>query len=358
MGIAKKILVLLFLLILAGIPANAYIDYLTVQGKLTDSAGASYLSGTYDMVFKIYDSPTGATAIYTESHTGANAVTVRNGFYSAELGSITSLDLNYMQNYWLGITVGSDSEMSPRQPFIPQPYAMSGKIALDVNCSNCATDSEIDNNISLITSNDVNLSGKINVYDLNAGNTISVGGAMPGALGDMNISEYVHLSGGSKIMQARDSGALDSPMHFWVSAPESMNNTAGALGVQVFETSVEVTADANVSFAFPIPQGMFGSTAVLDAIILKYNGVNGTNYLDDIYIEEINMGAARRTSPVVTYTTNITSGTSKTLTSSDTSDLPYALVSSKPYMITVYVQSDASPVPVNIYGFRLDYHLE
>ncbi|MFH1235031.1 MAG: hypothetical protein V1493_05475 [Candidatus Diapherotrites archaeon] len=118
---------LLLLFILAGAYA-AVPRLLTVQGRLKE-AGSS-VSGNYDMVFYIYNVESGGTALYTESHTGANTVPVNAGFFSTILGDITSLDLAFKEQYWLGIKVGSDSEMTPRIKLTNSSYAF---VARDLN---------------------------------------------------------------------------------------------------------------------------------------------------------------------------------------------------------------------------------
>ncbi|MFH0714908.1 MAG: hypothetical protein V1847_04245 [Candidatus Diapherotrites archaeon] len=92
------------------------------QGRLKNSSGTD-INTTVDMVFKLYTASSGGTAIWTETRSGANTVTVSNGIFSVLLGEITSLDVNFDQQYWLGITVASDSEMSPRLKLASAPYA-------------------------------------------------------------------------------------------------------------------------------------------------------------------------------------------------------------------------------------------
>ncbi len=104
---------------------TASINY---QGKLTDNAGEP-LSGTYAMAFRLYDVATGGTALDTDTHT----VEVTGGLFN------THIDFN--QSYfdgrelWLGITVGSDSEMMPRYELSAVPYALSLKPGAVINGS-------------------------------------------------------------------------------------------------------------------------------------------------------------------------------------------------------------------------------
>jgi hypothetical protein len=94
---------------------SSSIDY---QGQLTDGSG-NPLSGTYNMTFKLYDASSGGTALATDMH----SVTVTDGLFSTTLNlGTSSFDGRAL---WLGIKVGTDPEMTPRQELRPVPYALS-----------------------------------------------------------------------------------------------------------------------------------------------------------------------------------------------------------------------------------------
>ena len=88
------------------------------QGQLADSSG-SPLSGTYEMTFRLYEAATGGTALDTDIHD----VVVTDGLFNTEIGFVQGCFDG--RALWLGITVGTDSEMTPRQEFRPVPYALS-----------------------------------------------------------------------------------------------------------------------------------------------------------------------------------------------------------------------------------------
>ena len=56
------------------------------QGRLNDQGG-SPVSGTLSFTFSLYDVDTGGTALWTE----AQALTVTNGIFSVQLGSVEPL---------------------------------------------------------------------------------------------------------------------------------------------------------------------------------------------------------------------------------------------------------------------------
>jgi hypothetical protein len=92
-------------------------DVIPIQGRLTDDSG-SPLDGTYSIRFRIYDASTGGTMLCEDT----DDVSVVNGLFNAEMDFCTSDDINGQQ-LWLGITVGSDNEMTPRQGIYAVPYA-------------------------------------------------------------------------------------------------------------------------------------------------------------------------------------------------------------------------------------------
>jgi hypothetical protein len=74
------------------------------------------------MTFSIYDVATSGIALWSEPQT----VAVSGGLYSVQLGTVndfSGLTLDMMNGRWLGIQVGSDTEMTPRYPLTGTPYA-------------------------------------------------------------------------------------------------------------------------------------------------------------------------------------------------------------------------------------------
>jgi hypothetical protein len=108
-------------------PAAAVSDEIPIQGRLTDASG-SPISGTRTITFTLYDSSVGGTAVCQD----VDAVSVVNGLFSARMGYCTASDINGQQLY-LGIQVGSDPEMTPRQAILPVPYAWSLRPGADIS---------------------------------------------------------------------------------------------------------------------------------------------------------------------------------------------------------------------------------
>jgi hypothetical protein len=100
----------------AGVPAT-----LTEQGRLFDAAGAP-LASTTAITFALYAGPSGGQPLWSE----VQAVTFDSGYFSVQLGAGTPIPASIWSGatLYLGIAVGSDPEMAPRQATASVPYAL------------------------------------------------------------------------------------------------------------------------------------------------------------------------------------------------------------------------------------------
>ena len=80
------------------------------QGYLVGSGGTP-VNATVQMRFAIYDVASDGNALWSETQT----VTINDGRYSVVLGSVTPISLTEAKPYWLGATIGSDLELTPRK---------------------------------------------------------------------------------------------------------------------------------------------------------------------------------------------------------------------------------------------------
>jgi hypothetical protein len=108
---------------------------LSYQGYLTD-AGGEPLDGEIDFTFRLYSTSTGGTALWTEAHTEENAVPADDGLFNVMLGSLTPIPNDVWSSgaSYLGIQVGNDAEMSPREAIGNVPTALTvpdGSITMD-----------------------------------------------------------------------------------------------------------------------------------------------------------------------------------------------------------------------------------
>ncbi len=118
----KFIAITLFLLSTANVHAQGV--KLSIQGILKKANGNAVSDGTYALTFKLYNVLEAGSALWTEVQPN---VPISSGLYSAVLGSVTSLNLPFNEDYYLGITIANTPEMSPRQQITTAPYTLSLK---------------------------------------------------------------------------------------------------------------------------------------------------------------------------------------------------------------------------------------
>jgi microcystin-dependent protein len=127
-----KISAVIFLTVLAVLFAvphsySGVPQLINYQGKLTNAGGSQVPDGSYDVEFKIYDVATGGTALWSETwNSGTSQVATKGGVFNALLGKYNPIPVTFFADHsvtYLGITVGSDSEMTPRQRITSVGYA-------------------------------------------------------------------------------------------------------------------------------------------------------------------------------------------------------------------------------------------
>ena len=109
-------------------PATSAVPFrINYQGYLTSSSGTP-INATVTMTFKIYNDSSGGIPLYSETQ----SVSVANGLYNVALGTVSSLipALSFDIPYYLGVTVGADAEMTPRQMVNSVPYALKADDAM------------------------------------------------------------------------------------------------------------------------------------------------------------------------------------------------------------------------------------
>lgn len=95
---------------------------ITQQGRVLDADGNA-VSGDVTIVFTAYDAATDGKSLWTETQT----ITLDEGYFSARLGE--DADNAFPDDFfdgsvrYIGITIGSDDELTPRERIASVPYA-------------------------------------------------------------------------------------------------------------------------------------------------------------------------------------------------------------------------------------------
>jgi hypothetical protein len=96
------------------------------QGRLADADG-NPITNTVNMIFRLYDVASGGVPLWEEQWTGSNGVQVSDGLFNVMLGSLTPIPQGVITGHdslFLGITVGTDDEMTPRVQLGTVPFAV------------------------------------------------------------------------------------------------------------------------------------------------------------------------------------------------------------------------------------------
>ena len=129
---------LLILLVVGGLflfssTAQAQVtQQMTYQAAVSDANGAPLADGTYSMKFSLYTAASGGVPIWTAAGSFATpsaiSVSVTSSRFSVNLGgtgqnSLADVDWN-QDTLYLGITIGADSEMTPRRRLTASAQAL------------------------------------------------------------------------------------------------------------------------------------------------------------------------------------------------------------------------------------------
>jgi hypothetical protein len=201
------VMTLVFLTSFAFAEVPQIINY---QGRLTNASGNPVADGSYLMKFKIYGSADGDDSLW---YSGYQSVTVTDGLFTYQLGSAVQLhdDLFADTLRWLGITVGTDPEITPRTRLVSVAYSYR------VSTVDGASGGTISGDVSI--QSDLTVSGKATIgpghantgaYAFVAGENNEASGAhstIGGGMGNTASGDTSTVSGGAFNTASGSAGA-------------------------------------------------------------------------------------------------------------------------------------------------------
>lgn len=164
------LLIYLFCLMTVNIYSQALPHEISYQGVLKDASGVIVANGDYTLTFKLYETESSGTDIWKET----KLITVLEGIVTTKLGSINPIVLPFDKTYWLGTTIGTDSELNPRTKLGTVPYSY-----MSMNVMNGSINADNINSGQIVKSlnslkDDINLVGGSNVTITPSGNNLTI----------------------------------------------------------------------------------------------------------------------------------------------------------------------------------------
>jgi hypothetical protein len=148
---------------LAAPPAPVSVpEKVSLEGLLTNASGRPLASGAYTMTFKVWDAATQGNLKWSETQPN---VPVTNGFYSVQLGSVTSFTIDTFQgDRWIGVTpYVTATETISRSSIGSVPFALNAKNADMVDNLHAATSGADAHVVASDSSGALSISGGLNV---------------------------------------------------------------------------------------------------------------------------------------------------------------------------------------------------
>ncbi len=267
---------------------------LTFQARLLGASGNLVADGTYNMQFNLYSVSSGGTTLWTESrlNNATQGVTLKNGYFSVDLGSITSFPgtINWDQELWLGMTVrgtgscvfGSctptDAEMTPRFKLTAVPYAFKAGTALAVASNNTNAASTNSNNVSITSGNAAGATSNSGNITIDAGTATQTAGTL--LFGTANASA---LTIGRTGVTTTNSGSLTVTQVLTASS----NLVVTTLGTADTSTYLCRNTSNQLATCSSTPLTSILTDNIADAFDLQegtnnYININTTNSLEEI----------------------------------------------------------------------------
>ena len=257
-----------------------------IQGRLTDASGNPVPDGSYPITATLYN--VSGTALCSD---GDN-VTVSNGLFYMEIDFCTSAILNGQQLY-LGIQVGSDTEMTPRQAIYPVPYAFSLKPGAII--SNTATSGHgLDvwsaagggrTGTALWVENTSNASG-IALWATAHGDDVTL---IASNEGTGPLIKGFGGDGGEDEFRLNNNGSIETKADSYIFVPgteATVNGVSAATTALYYYGVGQVLVDPStagtkyIQFGLVLPSVLYGQPVKVEEVTIFYATSNASSYID------------------------------------------------------------------------------
>lgn len=132
MARTKGILLLLAIVGIAAIATTALADVprtMSYQGILRNADTSLVPDGNYQLTFRLYEAATGGSPVWAETQ----VLAVSRGLFTATLGVVAPLSMEFDHQYWLSTQIGGEAELAPRVMLASAPSALNSTHASEAD---------------------------------------------------------------------------------------------------------------------------------------------------------------------------------------------------------------------------------
>jgi hypothetical protein len=260
---------------------------------LTNASG-NPLNGSYNITARLYDALTGGTELCGAMY----SVMVTNGLFNMNIDNCEALDISGAQLY-LGIKVGDDPEMTPRQPIYPVPYAWSLRPGAIIN--NTAASGH---GLEVISTAGSGASGTalwaensdvggIALWASNSSGTSADASLVTSNNGTGPLLKGFGGDGGEDEFRVNNNGAILSNADSYLFVPgteATLNGISiggaelkyGGIGqVVVFPSTIGLK---NIQFGIVLPSVLYGQPVKVEEVTIFYSTTSGGSYIDNTMV--------------------------------------------------------------------------
>jgi len=239
---------MVLLLALSGVTLAGVPPYMNYQGILLDADGDP-ITTTVSVTFTIYNNPDAGSVRWNETRSVTPDADGRFNIVLGELENLTSAVFTPFEEFWLGIKVGADPEMTPRIRLVTVPYAhrvgtldstaggsilgatsvggdfsVWGECMIGANVNNGGTGTLVAGTWNNVGIGSAVTGGKENEADLYS---FVGGGRGNTAVGDTSVVAGGLQNSASDYMAAVGGGGYNEANGFTATVPGGYKNTAG-----------------------------------------------------------------------------------------------------------------------------------
>ncbi len=327
---------------------------ISYQGYLAATPDNVTFTGAAQMTFSLYEDATVGSPLWTES---LSAVPVVKGGYTVLLGKSNALELSFDKVYYLGVKVGTDTEMVPRHELSASPFAfrtinadsadtlslscndgqilgystsstswrcvdgavngggtwgtikgtltnqsdLAAALTGKVSTSTTINGRSLNRNVSLIAA-DLNLGNVNNTTDMNKPVSLAMQTALNGKAASGSNADITRLSGLKTAITVPQGGTGSTALTGYVKGSGTNALTASTSipvadisGLGTFATKSQASLTADVTGILPVTKGGTGSTTRNFVNLTDSETINGTKTFSNVIIGSVSGNAITAT---------------------------------------------------------------